>query len=170
MLDQAVRHAGAGEAACPITRGSWGSRCDGDMRRVSPQPLRPRGVVAGRQQQQEASEPLSRLWAPPYISPMTPSGHYHWRGLPQKPTPHGAGPVRAGCRGVPSLRLEHLTSVFPPRSHSGLWRHRSQLLGSGSQRSPQSRSPQTILSDAQKQPVPSLLEFEPSPACTRPWG
>lgn len=159
---------GGGRQPGPITRGSQGPRCDGDTRRVSLQPLRPRGAVVGRQQQQKASEPLSRLWAPPDVSPMTPSGHCPWRGRAPKAHPRGAGPVKAGCPGCPlsapgalhlRFRLVH-TLAFGGTDLSSWGRaHR----GAPSQE-PTDRP---VCSEAAS---PFLPEFKPSLACTRAWG
>lgn len=153
----------------PIAHSSRGPRCDGDTRRVGPQPPRPGGlwrvVRKSREPRSSSADTASR-----YVSRMMPSGH-RWRGRAPKAHPPWGGPGEGGVPGVPPLSAPGALylRVSASFTHSGLWKHRSQLLGSGLQRSPESRNPQAVLS-AQKQPVPSLLEFEPSAACTRPWG
>ena len=134
-----------------------------------PSPAAPEswGAVAGRQEEQEASEQLSRLG-------LTLHFPHDALGPPLagvKAHPPWGGPGEGGVSRVPPLSAPGAVYLRVSTSfrHSGLWKHRSQLLGSGPQRSPESRNPQAVLS-AQKQPALSLLKFEPSAACTCPWG
>lgn len=159
---------GRGRRPGPITRGSQGPRCDGDTRRVSLQPPHPRGAVVGRQQQQEASEPLSRLWAPRDVSPMTPSGHCPWRGRAPKAHPRGAGPVKARCPGCPlsapgalHLRFRLVHTLAFGGTDLGSWGRARRGAPS------QEPTDRPVCSEAAN---PFLPEFKPSPACTRAWG